>query len=348
MTTNGTLTTLLSFGGTNGLSPQAGLAAGGRWQFLWHHILRRSGLQWRVLQRRWDYLPPRSGPRSDAAGDYRATRQPDRARQRHGDLQRQCRRRRPVELFLAAQRRPIAGATQSSYTTNNVQLADSGGQFSCVISNAYGSVTSSNAALTVFNASGPLFSFNGPDGGYSSAALVQGADGNFYGTTQYGGTNGEGTVFRMTTNGTLTILASFNYSGMALILMPGWCRAPMAISTAPQRGRNGRLWHGVQNDDQWHTDHFGFLQLFAMALILTPGWCRALTAISMAPHLDGGAYYDGTVFRMTTNGTLTTLASFNYYEWRIILMPGWCRAPMAISMAPQPTAERTAMARCSE
>ena len=78
-----------------------------------------------------------------------------------------------------------------------------------------------------------LFSFNGPDGGNASAGLVQGADGNFYGTTQYGGTNYEGTVFRMTTNGTLTTLASFNYSRTALILTPGWCRAPTAISTAP-------------------------------------------------------------------------------------------------------------------
>src|SRR6478672_11570493 len=38
----------------------------------------------------------------------------------------------------------------------------------------------------------------------SPAALVQGTDGNFYGTTQYGGTNDTGTVFKMTPDGTLT------------------------------------------------------------------------------------------------------------------------------------------------
>src|ERR1043166_5273623 len=43
----------------------------------------------------------------------------------------------------------IPGATTSSYTTNNVQLSDSGAQFSCVVSNANGPVTSSNAVLTV-------------------------------------------------------------------------------------------------------------------------------------------------------------------------------------------------------
>ena len=115
MTTNGTLTTLLSFRGTNGTLPPSRAAAGRRRQFLWHYILRRSGLQWRVLQRRWDYLPPRSGPHSDDAGDYRTTRQPDRARQQRGDLQRQCQRRRPVELLLAAQR-------QSDRRRDTVQL----------------------------------------------------------------------------------------------------------------------------------------------------------------------------------------------------------------------------------
>ena len=43
----------------------------------------------------------------------------------------------------------IAAATNSSYTTNDVQFADSGSQFSCVIGNAYGSVTSSIATLWI-------------------------------------------------------------------------------------------------------------------------------------------------------------------------------------------------------
>ena len=45
---------------------------------------------------------------------------------------------------------------------------------------------------------------------YPSAALVQGSDGNFYGTIGYGGANGYGTVFQVTPAGVLTTLVSFN------------------------------------------------------------------------------------------------------------------------------------------
>lgn len=54
-----------------------------------------------------------------------------------------------------------------------------------------------------------LVSFNGTNGDQSLANLVQGTDGNLYGTALYGGANGAGTVFKMTPTGMLTILYSF-------------------------------------------------------------------------------------------------------------------------------------------
>jgi len=54
-----------------------------------------------------------------------------------------------------------------------------------------------------------LVSFIGADGNSPQAALVQGSDGNFYGTTEYGGANGLGTVFQVTPAGVLTTLVSF-------------------------------------------------------------------------------------------------------------------------------------------
>jgi uncharacterized repeat protein (TIGR03803 family) len=40
-------------------------------------------------------------------------------------------------------------------------------------------------------------------------ALVQGIDGNLYGTTEFGGAKGYGSIFRITTLGNLTTLYSF-------------------------------------------------------------------------------------------------------------------------------------------
>jgi len=58
-----------------------------------------------------------------------------------------------------------------------------------------------------------LYSFSGQtDGNFPQASLIQGKDGNLYGTTSGGGTKGWGTVFKMTTTGNLQILHSFSYT----------------------------------------------------------------------------------------------------------------------------------------
>ncbi len=88
-----------------------------------------------------------------------------------------------------------------------------------------------------------LFTFNLTDGS-SPQPLVQGTDGNFYGTTQFGGSNstcmeggtaiGCGTVFRITSGGTLTTL--HNFDGIDGFLPFGsWCLPRMGDST-------GQLW----------------------------------------------------------------------------------------------------------
>ena len=59
-----------------------------------------------------------------------------------------------------------------------------------------------------------LHSFTGGEGAYPSGELIQGSDGNFYGTTTAGGNDifpgSAGTIFQITPGGTLTTLHSFS------------------------------------------------------------------------------------------------------------------------------------------
>lgn len=83
--------------------------------------------------------------------------------------------------------------------------------------NFYGTSSQGGAAnagtvfqLTPAGTFTPLYAFTGgADGGYPYAGLMQGTDGNFYGTTSQGGAAGAGTVFQLTPAGTLTVLYAF-------------------------------------------------------------------------------------------------------------------------------------------
>ena len=102
---------------------------------------------------------------------------------------------------------PAAGLVQGS-DGNFYGTTESGG-----ISNFEGRVANGG---TVFRISPGgsyriLYSFVGAgiDGALPEVGLVQGSDGNFYGTTPNGGTNGVGTVFRISPGGSYTNLYSF-------------------------------------------------------------------------------------------------------------------------------------------
>jgi uncharacterized repeat protein (TIGR03803 family) len=78
----------------------------------------------------------------------------------------------------------------------------------------YGTVGCTFFEITLDGAFTTIYNFL--NNGCTSAGLVQGTDGNFYGTTSYGGTSsacgteGCGTVFKITDKGILTILHSFD------------------------------------------------------------------------------------------------------------------------------------------
>jgi hypothetical protein len=55
----------------------------------------------------------------------------------------------PISYFWQRNGTNIVGATNNIYSATNVQFSDSGSQFTCLVSNMYGTALSSNAVLTV-------------------------------------------------------------------------------------------------------------------------------------------------------------------------------------------------------
>jgi uncharacterized repeat protein (TIGR03803 family) len=109
------------------------------------------------------------------------------------------------------------------------------------------------------------------DGADPYAGLVQGLDGNLYGTTAFDGANGGGTVFKITKSGKMTTLYSF------------------CVQSVCSDGANP----------------------FSGLVLASDGNFYGTTQYGGAGPCDDGFYAGcGTIFRITSSGTMTTLYSF--------------------------------------
>ncbi len=182
-------------------------------------------------------------------------------------------------------------------------------------SNGYGSIfdVSSNGAYN------ELYAFKGEkganltnaDGATPSCALVLGTNGNFYGTARGGGTNGFGTVFQITHQGKMTVFYSFSNA------VDG--DAPRASLL---QFTNGNLYGTASFGG---SNGYGTVFQVTAAGKVTPiysftnGIDGATPEAALIKGTDGklygtctagGANGSGTLFKIATNGVLTSLYSF--------------------------------------
>ena len=147
------------------------------------------------------------------------------------------------------------------------------------------------------------------DGSDPYAGLVLGTDGNLYGTTRNGGTNGGGTVFSITPSARLTTLYSF---------------------TGRSDGANPQATLVQANDGNFYGTTYGGASNYGTVFKITPsgtlttlhsfngtdggasqaGLIQAADGNLYGTSKFGGASQTGTVFKITTGGTLTTLYEF--------------------------------------
>ncbi len=159
-----------------------------------------------------------------------------------------------------------------------------------------------------------LYSFSGAqDGGFPEAPLVLGADGNFYGTTYNGGSTDSGTVFRITRTGTLTTL--YRFTGGADGAFPG-----AALVQAPDGALFGTTRRGgtaANAGTVFKITTGGALTTLyrftggADGAAPNAALLRASDGVFYGTTESGGAANRGTVFRVSADGALATLASFS-------------------------------------
>ncbi len=179
-------------------------------------------------------------------------------------------------------------------------------------------------AITTNGTFTPLYSFGAItnaqgfalDGSTPFGGLIQGRDGNFYGTTTYGGIINEGTVFKFSTNGTLTTLYSFTGDGTNDDgANPD--TAPL-VEGAPGVFYGTTYYGGTNNDGTiFEITAQGSLTTLCEFVSTNTGLNpRAGLNFGNDGYLygttsGGGPNGDGTVFKISTNGILTTLVQFN-------------------------------------
>jgi uncharacterized repeat protein (TIGR03803 family) len=260
-----TLTTLVSFSGTNGANPGAGLVQGKDGNFYGTTVVGGANGYGSLFQL------TRSGTLATLISFDRTNNGAN-----------------PGATLVQGSDDAFYGTTEAGGTNNNGTIFK----------------VTTNGTLTT------LVSFNGTDGSLPHAPLVQGQDGKFYGTTELGGTNQDGTAFQMLTNGTLTSLVSFDNDNNGSSPCAGLVQAADGnfYGAAFLGGTNvhGAMFRLATNGA------LTTLYSFTGSDGANPyaGLAQGADGMLYGTTFYGGTNGYGTVFKMTTNGTLIPLVSF--------------------------------------
>jgi len=160
-----------------------------------------------------------------------------------------------------------------------------------------------------------LYSFtNGIDGSHPTSSLIQGTDGSFYGTAERGGTNNQGTIFQITSNGIFNPLYSFTGGADG--------SAPQSALIEVDEGEfygtassGGAAGYGTVYEINAQTNPAQFTLLYTFTngvdgATPTSALVSAGGGVFYGTATSGGASSNGAIFELTSSGAFTPLYSF--------------------------------------
>ncbi len=148
-----------------------------------------------------------------------------------------------------------------------------------------------------------------PSGGSGPrSTLIQASNGDFYGTTSFGGSVGSGTVFRMTSSGALTVLKNFSASevpyGALLEATDGFLYGTFADGVTDTGGV-----YKINLDGSSYSEVHSFVGASEGAHTYAP-LIQATDGNFYGTLNSDGSGGSGAVFRMTPAGVVTILHAF--------------------------------------
>jgi hypothetical protein len=265
----------------------------------------------------------------------------------------------PLSYFWERNGALIAGATASSYTTNNVRMADSGSQFRCWITNRFGDTNSAEAFLTVItppanDACGNAIAITDDDYTNTQSTVLATSTGDPIPTCVAGMGGGVWYAFTRPTNGQLVVDTIGSDFDTGLAVYAGTCGTLNQVGCDDDSGGNltskvtlsvsaGTTYYILAGGYLGHTGNLTFHSAFTLITPPANDTCGNAIAITTANYtatrstvgatstgdpvptcvagMEAGVWY---AFTPPTNGQLVVDTIGSDYDTGLAVYTGTC------------------------